>query len=161
LIKTYDLIIKKGCVSLKETETYAYEETVFDHPRKVDTMMRKVFFLEQSADEYVYLLALNTKGKGIGVFEVAHGIGDASLIDTRGVFMRALHIGANSIILVHNHPSGDVFPSREDKRTCERMRQAGSLLHIPVTDFLIVADGYFSFRQENLLDEKPLMVSET
>ena len=104
------------------------------------------------ADEYVYLVAFDNKMKLMGIFEVSHGIGNASLLDPRGVYMRALQIGASHIMLIHNHPSGMPLPSREDFGVCEKMKQAGELMGIPLADFIVIGcKDFVSFQEKELL----------
>src|SRR5215471_3715346 len=69
------------------------------------------------------------------------------------VFKPAILSNASSVILSHNHPSGDPHPSQEDRALTVRLRQAGKLLGVEVLDHIIVGDGrYYSFADEGLLD---------
>ncbi len=77
---------------------------------------------------------------------------NANIVHPREVFRPAITRGAAAIILVHNHPSGDVTPSREDLNLTARLVEAGRLLGIEVLDHLIVAESrYLSFRSESYL----------
>jgi DNA repair protein RadC len=68
------------------------------------------------------------------------------------LFKHAINRGASSVIVTHNHPSGNLSPSQEDIRLTERLQEAGKILEIPVLDHLIVAEtGYFSFADQGLL----------
>jgi DNA repair protein RadC len=74
------------------------------------------------------------------------------IVEPREVFRNAILHGANSIILCHNHPSGNFKPSNEDKKVTETMVNAGKILHISVVDHVIVSsDGYYSFADEGEL----------
>ena len=74
------------------------------------------------------------------------------LLTPREVFIEALKYGAVSIILLHNHPSGDPAPSKEDLLLTRRMREAGSILNIPVIDHDIIGDNkYCSFKESGYL----------
>lgn len=151
-IRTYELILDKKSKqsSLRETDCFEYPENSFQEPEAVYQLMTKIFQLDIKADEYVYMLAFNNKMRLLGIFEVSHGTGDMSLLDPRGVFMRALHIGASCIILVHNHVSGQVQPSKEDFNISKRIRESGELLGIPLTDHIITGENsYYSFKKEN------------
>jgi DNA repair protein RadC len=80
----------------------------------------------------------------------------ASLVHPREVFRPALREAAAAIILVHNHPSGDPTPSREDREVTERLVHVGEILGIPVLDHVIVAErGYVSLRQDGGLAARP------
>lgn len=86
---------------------------------------------------------------------VTRGILNSSLVHPREVFREAIAQRAASIILVHNHPSGDPTPSAEDELITEQLHLAGRLLGIPVQDHLIVGQGRFtSFMQAGLLKER-------
>lgn len=92
---------------------------------------------------------LNTKNRLIAAEVISVGILDGSLIHPREVFKAAVWAGAASIIVAHNHPSGDTTPSVQDREVTTRLREAGKLLGIPLTDHVIVGAGteeHFSFR---------------
>ena len=121
-----------------------------DAPQKVAETMEEV--IGKSAEEYVYMIALNTKRKPIGAFEVSHGTVDMSIVTPREIYIRALVSGASSIILVHNHPSGYLTPSKKDIELTEAVASVGKLMNIPLVDHIIIADGeYFSFKENKYL----------
>jgi DNA repair protein RadC len=73
----------------------------------------------------------------------------ASLVHPREVFRPALREAAAAVILVHNHPSGDPTPSREDREVTERLVRVGEILGVPVLDHVVVAErGYVSLRED-------------
>lgn len=153
-INTYELILdtetKHSSLQLKEALSYP-GDTMYT-PLAIFTMMMELFHLERMADEYVYLIAFNNKMKVLGLFQVSHGIGNASLIDPRGIFMRAVYIGASNLILVHNHPSGVTTPSKEDISVHKRLKEAGELMGIPIVDHVIIgSEGYLSFKEQEIL----------
>lgn len=153
-IKTYELIINNDTrhTSLQVKESFCYKREEYTSPTMVAKLMRDIFNLHEQADEFVYMLAFNIKMRLLGVFEISHGTGNASLLDARGVFMRALQIGANQIMLVHNHPSGKPVPSQEDLLMNERIRNAGNLLGIPLIDHVIIGgENYLSFSEEKIM----------
>ncbi len=103
--------------------------------------------LDGLAQEYFLILHLDSKNRVIKDETVSIGTLNASLVHPREVFKSAIKENANSIILVHNHPSGDPSPSEEDKQITERLFDAGELLSIKVLDHVIIGnDGYYSFR---------------
>ena len=82
---------------------------------------------------------------------VSQGTLTASLVHPREVFRPALRESAASVVLVHNHPSGDPTPSREDREITDRLGRAGEILGIPVLDHVVVAErGFRSLREEGL-----------
>lgn len=153
-INTYQLMLDTDTkhVSLQIKESFTYDNDYFTSSLSVVTLMKEGYHLHERADEYVYMIALNNKMKLMGVFEISHGIGKASLLDARGVFMRALQIGAGNIMLVHNHPSGIPLPSREDISICKKVSNAGKLMDIPLVDFIIIGcDDFVSFQEKELI----------
>lgn len=111
-------------------------------------LMDSMRYLEQ---EQFRVVLLNTKNHVIGIEVVSVGGQNASVVHPREVFKEAVRRGASSIILAHNHPSGDPSPSPEDLRVTERLKEAGQLLGIEVLDHLIVGyDRYVSFRAEGI-----------
>ncbi len=102
--------------------------------------------------EQFRVMLLDRKNGCIGIATVATGGISGCFVDLKIVFAMALKGLASSIILAHNHPSGNKRMSEEDKRLTERFAAAGKLLDMPVRDHLIVTtDGYASFADEGLL----------
>lgn len=117
------------------------------NPQSVTEMLNTVFRLNKQAEEYVYMIALNTKCKPLGVFEISHGTVDQSICNPREIFIKALLCGANGIILAHNHPSGDTTPSKNDIEVYQRIKEAGKIIGVNLFDNLVVGNGYFSFME--------------
>lgn len=85
---------------------------------------------------------------------ISEGSLTASLVHPREAFVPALQVSAAAVIFLHNHPSGDETPSREDRELTSRLAACGRLLGIPVLDHLVIgAERYFSFADHRLLDE--------
>lgn len=102
--------------------------------------------------ECVLLLLLDMKGRLIKELLLSAGTVNASLLSTREVFLEALRYEAVNLILLHNHPSGECRPSRQDISITEQMKEAGELLDIPVLDHIIIGDHkYFSFKESGYL----------
>ena len=77
---------------------------------------------------------------------------NSSIVHPREVFAEAIKKSSASMILVHNHPSGDTKPSREDINITERLVEAGDIMGIKVLDHIIIGDGsYLSFKEENII----------
>jgi len=114
--------------------------------------------LQNLNKESFRLLLLNTKNELIAAPEVSLGSDNASIVEPRAVFREALAFSAVSVILAHNHPSGDPTPSSEDIAITKRLVKAGELLGITVQDHIILgrrAEGrdsdFVSFRELGLL----------
>lgn len=99
--------------------------------------------------ECFVVFLLNVKNRIIAKEVISLGILDGSLIHPREVFKAAVCAGAASVIVAHNHPSGDTTPSVQDREVTTRLREAGKIIGIPLVDHLIVGAGtpdFFSFR---------------
>jgi DNA repair protein RadC len=108
--------------------------------------------LEIKNKEHFYVLFLDTKNRIIGEELVSVGTLNASLIHPREVFSPAIKACANSVILVHNHPSGDCEASSEDEEITKVLKGAGELLGINVLDHVIVGkDNFSSFKEKGNL----------
>ena len=108
--------------------------------------------LRYKKKEHFVILLLNTKNHLLSREEISVGSLSASIVHPREIFKIPLRKSAASIILVHNHPSGDPSPSQEDLEVTRRLVEAGNLLGIAVRDHLVIGDGcYFSFKEKGLL----------
>lgn len=103
-------------------------------------------------NEILYVLCLDTKNHITRQRRIFEGSLNASIIHPREVFRFAIEEAAASIILVHNHPSGDPSPSREDIQATQQLMRAGNYIQIPVRDHVIIGDGsYISLKEEGLV----------
>ena len=133
------------CQLVKETSC-EYSKWNVDEPKTIYKLLCSLG-LDKSAEEYFYLICLDTKCNVVGIHEVSHGTLAASLVHPREVFKRAIANNAYAIIIAHNHPSGDASPSEEDFETTRRLRDAGDLLGIKLLDHIIVGDNeWISFK---------------
>lgn len=107
----------------------------------------KIEFVEQFK-----ILLLNRGNKVLGIYEVSTGGMAGTIADPKVIFSAALKACASSIILSHNHPSGNLKPSDADIHLTSKIARAGSLLDIVVLDHVIVStEGYYSFADEGLI----------
>ena len=129
-------------------------------PRKLDgppAVSELAIDLSRSADdgrEHFWAVLLSAQLGYLMHTEVSVGTLNASLVHSREVFGPALREGAASLVLNHNHPSGDPTPCQEDIRLTRQLAEAGRLLDVPVHDHLIVGNGttaYVSFAERGLL----------
>ena len=108
--------------------------------------------LRKEGREHFLVLLLNARHEAIGKETVSIGSLNASIVHPREVFKPAVLASAASVVLVHNHPSGDPEPSEEDLTITKRLVEAGELLGIGVLDHVIIAArGIVSFRSRQLL----------
>lgn len=103
--------------------------------------------------EHLIAVALNTKGTPNGLYTVSIGGLSQSIIHPREVFKTAIMMCAASLILAHNHPSGDPTPSGKDIEITQKLVEAGELLGIPIFDHLIIGDN----RHVSLREARPYM----
>ncbi|MGQ0560356.1 MAG: RadC family protein [Gemmatimonadota bacterium] len=109
--------------------------------------------LRDLSQEEFRILLLTTQHTVIRELVVTRGTLDASVVHPREVFRSAISESAAAVILVHNHPSGDPAPSREDRDVTDQLAAAGRLIGIPVLDHVVVGDGrYVSFVEMGLLE---------
>lgn len=109
--------------------------------------------LRHCDQEQVLLLMLNVKGRLIAEQMISKGTVNQSIISPREIFMEGLKHNAVYIILLHNHPSGEVTPSQEDYQLTKRVENAGHLIGIELIDHIIIGDhSYYSFREDGKMD---------
>ncbi len=97
--------------------------------------------LKDKKEEHFYILMLNTQNNIIGEQLISKGILDASIIHPREVFKPAIRNSASKIILVHNHPSGDCFPSGDDLNVTKKLVEFGEKFGIKVVDHIIIGNN--------------------
>jgi DNA repair protein RadC len=107
----------------------------------------KIEFVEQFK-----VLFLNKANKVLGAYEVSTGGISGTVADPRVIFVAALKANCCAIIVSHNHPSGNLKPSRQDEELTQKIKQAGQLLDIKLLDHVIITnEAYFSFADEGLV----------
>jgi len=108
--------------------------------------------LKGKKKEHFLTVMLDTRNHVLGISEVSMGSLDASIVEPREVFQPAISASARSVLLVHNHPSGDPQPSEEDINLTRRLVKAGDLLGIEVLDHIVVSDSsHLSLKAKGLM----------
>lgn len=108
--------------------------------------------LGELVHEEFWILYLNNANKVIEQFQLSKGGITGTLVDVRITLRKALEVGAVSLILAHNHPSGNLNPSEADKQLTRKLKTASESLDIKVLDHIIVTEkSYFSFADEGIL----------
>ena len=131
---------------------YACKATI-NRPEDARDLLTNALELHLEAEEVFIMITVDTKHQVTGIFEVARGNLSSCLVHPREVFKRALLMNAAAIFVAHNHPSGDITPSRDDITGTKKLREAGDILGVSLLDHLIIGDSprkYYSFR-ENLI----------
>ena len=133
----------------KEVSVYCPKiDRKMSSPEQIAKLAKYYLRMQELPEEYMYMLCMNTKLDMIGVFEISHGNVNSSIVGTREVFQKALLANASSIALIHNHPSGDPKPSREDIEITKRLEQAGNILGVQVLDHIIIGRPEYTSLKE-------------
>jgi len=128
---------------------YADERTNEIIIRNCQDVLSLTYDLREKKKEYLVCLYLNARNVLLKKEIVSVGLLDKTLLHPREIFHPATELNAASVVLVHNHPSGNSSPSKKDIRIIERIAQAGKIMGIPVIDFVIVSEsGHFNFHEK-------------
>ena len=128
-----------------------YPDVNISFPQTVADLVAK--YVGTPDREMFIVLAVNVRNKINGIHTVSVGSLDTSIVHPREVFKFAILANASSIIVAHNHPSGDTTPSSDDIELTKRLKQASEILAIDLLDHIVLGhDGqYLSFRDKGLL----------
>jgi DNA repair protein RadC len=143
--------IKAALELSKRLESDAGEkpQPVLKSPEDVAAVIRSK--LKGKKKEHFWLICLDTRNRLINWKPVSIGSLDTSIVHPREAFKEAVSSSAASVIFVHNHPSGDPEPSKEDIELTKRLVKAGEIIGIDVLDHIIVCDkSYLSLKAKNL-----------
>jgi DNA repair protein RadC len=149
-----------------ETKSFLVEEIQISYRYKVKPSQRPTITTAQQAyeallsswnqdiidlQEQFKILLLNRASKLLGIFEVSTGSSSGTIADPKRIFAAALKTNAVSIILCHNHPSGNLQPSKADEDMTNKLKMAGKFLDIQVIDHLIItSEGFYSFAENGI-----------
>jgi len=144
-INVYSLrLVKESSVA------YNLEKSIVN-PATAAQVVNQVFDMQNQPNEVFAILCLNTKNKVVGAHIISQGSLSSSIVHPREVFKAAMVNNAASVILAHNHPSGDPEPSREDIETTRRLVEAGEIMGIKVLDHVIIGERYLSMKERCLM----------
>jgi len=151
-------------MNIKEMLTNYESETI--KIKDADTLVSdlKNWFknIETIKQEFVLLYTLNTKNQIISRNILFIGTLNESLIHPREIFKRAIMDSSNAFILIHNHPSGDYEPSKEDNYFTKTIEKASKFMKIQILDHIIISkNGYYSYKEEGKLNESRKNTNET
>lgn len=159
-----DVIKIKGVKSVKGAQILAVAE-LFRRFNSLKSNINETFIVSskdisnmlmiEMADlnqEVLKLIVLNTKNKVIKVRDIFRGTLDSSIVHPREIYSEALKCGGASIIICHNHPSGDPSPSREDINITLRIKECGRILGINLLDHIILGNKkYISLKEKGII----------
>lgn len=137
-------------LSKRMSQLSAREELDFSKPNTIAEYYMED--MRHRRQEYMKLVMLNTRSRLIGETDISKGTVNMSVLSPRELFVEALQKNAVYIILLHNHPSGDPTPSKDDILVTRRIQEAGQLLGIELLDHIIIGDNcYVSLAAEGML----------
>lgn len=143
---------KKTIYKLEIKRVPTVQETSFKVTSPQDIASQFMEYFRYLDREHFEILHLDTKNDFVAKELISIGSLNSSIVHPREVFKGAILNNSASIILLHNHPSGDVRPSKEDINITQRLIKSGEILGIKVLDHLILGDGtYLSFKEENII----------
>lgn len=142
---------RKAVLEKDLSTNYPEMDNMINSPETVEKLAKGFLRMHEQTEEYMYMLCLNTKLKLNGIFEISHGNVNSSVVGTREVFQKALLGNAVSIILIHNHPSGDCTPSIQDIEVTKRLVEAGKIVGVDVLDHIIIGQSYCSLKEKGYL----------
>lgn len=135
-----------------KTKVKASERRLITSSKDVESVLREIWSYNIELKEEFYILLLNRANKVLGWYKISEGGTVGTVVDPKLIFSIALKALASSIILAHNHPSGNLRPSDQDIMLTKKMKESGILLEIPVLDHLILTtEGYYSFGDEGIM----------
>jgi DNA repair protein RadC len=133
-------------------DSVPYETPIIKSPAEVYRAATQLLALHEEPEEHFCIFCLNAKNKIVGVHTISIGSVNATIVHPREVFKAAMLNNASAIICLHNHPSGDPEPSREDIETTKRLVEAGEILGIRVLDHIIIGEQrYLSMGEKGLM----------
>lgn len=124
-------------------------------PESVANILKAMLSVEGEGallQEHFWSIGLNNKNVIQYIDLVSLGTINESIVHPREVFRMAVKESCAGIIIAHNHPSGDVTPSKDDTSTTERLKSAGDILGIPIIDHVIIGDTYLSMKETGYLN---------
>ncbi len=157
LVKVPGINQAKACIILAAQELVKRALEVRDEslPKisSVEDVLAQAVYMRDKTREHLMVLYLNARKELLYKKPMFVGTLNASLIHPREIFQEALKQNASSVILVHNHPSGDNEPSEEDLEITKRIQEAGKIMGIEVLDHIIIVKGKkpFSFKENKLI----------
>lgn len=143
-------IIAIGELSKRFKSYKAGEQYKINQPKDVANLVMEE--MKSFKEEHLRVVMLNTKNIVISSKDVSIGSLNSSIVHPREIFAEAIKKNSASIVICHNHPSGDPTPSSEDIQVTHRIKECGKLLGIDLLDHIIIGDGiYVSLKEKDIL----------
>lgn len=154
VVKYKTKLTEDGKAILEKEVSMNYPELnrFMNSPDKIVEFARNCLRIHEETEEYLYMICLNTKLQMTSVFEISHGNVNSSIFGRREILQKALLANAVSIVMIHNHPSGDPKPSAEDIKVTQALVEAGKIVGVDVLDHLIIGrPGYSSLKEKGFI----------
>lgn len=113
----------------------------FTNPDAIVDLLENHYQASKLPEEYVWLACFDVRNHMLGIFEVAHGSSIGACLNAKGIMQRSLMLGAAHIIMVHNHPSGDVDPSQIDIKAAKIIFEAAKIHEMELLDSIIIGSS--------------------
>jgi DNA repair protein RadC len=152
--RAYNTTSRIDIVSLRivREKSVPYATKQLNSPEKVDELLNCILDFKSLDREVLVVIPVDTKLRPLGINITHVGTLTESTAHPREIFKYAILTNAYAIFIAHNHPSGDPKPSRHDINFTKTIKKAGDLLGINLIDHVIIAtDGYFSFKENQLI----------
>lgn len=140
----YDIMKDETVIKLKKIKSKDFPSLKYKgliNPEVVADFMNAAYDAKNLVEEHLWLICLNTKLVPNAVFEVSIGGMTDAYCSPVSIFQRVLLTGANGFIIVHNHPSGNIYPSQTDDDTFNDIRKLSKMMNLNFLDSIIVGDG--------------------
>lgn len=148
--KTHAKRIDIVSLRIVKESSILYADRRINSPDTVVNLFRN--FLEDCDREKLIVCCLNAKNEPTSITTVSIGSLNSSIVHPREVFKTAIMSNAASIIIAHNHPSGDTTPSKEDRDITLRLKESGDIIGIKLLDHIIIGyDNYLSLKEEGYI----------
>lgn len=157
IVKTYEMLVNENRLPYLAAvgETEVMDGDCLTTPEAIHQMIVASFRADELPEEHCWLVVFDCRLHVIGLFELSHGTENQSILSPVPVLQRAFLCGASRIAIVHNHPSGDVIPSRDDREVTRRIKAAAELCGVLFLDHVIVAGAHknrwYSFHESEEL----------
>ena len=135
-------------------ESSDFPKAQINSSKDINEYIRQFYFEDIEIYESVFIVLLNTKNTTTGYVKISQGGTAGTVVDIKLIAKYALESLAASIILCHNHPSGNTTPSNEDKNITDKVKNGLNLIDVKLLDHIIISpekDKYFSFADDGLL----------
>ena len=148
----YDIVKDETVIKLKKIKSKDFPGLKYKgltNPEVVADFMNEVYDVKNLVEEHLWLICLNTKLVPNAVFEVSRGAMNEAYCSPVSIFQRVLLTGASEFIIVHNHPSGNVYPSQTDDDTFNDIHKLSKMMELDFLDSIIIGDeNTYSYSDE-------------